>query len=59
MTDGRRATSATARIVKVLGIFTGVQGIQMLCSVVRVKLVALWIAPRASACLAYSIRRSR
>lgn len=43
MTDGRRATSATARIVKVLGIFTGVQGIQMLCSVVRVKLVALWI----------------
>lgn len=43
MADSRHATSATARIVKVLGIFTGVQGIQMLCSVLRIKLVALWI----------------
>ena len=34
---------ATSRILRVLGIFSGVQGTQMLCSIVRVKLVALWI----------------
>lgn len=35
--------TTTGRILKVLGIFSGVQGMQMLCSIVRIKLVAMWI----------------
>lgn len=32
-------------VLKALGIFSGVQAISMLCSVVRAKLIAVWIGP--------------
>lgn len=35
----------TARILKALSIFGGVQVLQILCAVVRTKLVAVWIGP--------------
>lgn len=38
-------SSTTAKILKALSVFGGVQAIQILCSVVRTKLVALWIGP--------------
>lgn len=38
-------SSTTAGIVKAMGIFGGVQSLQILCSVVRTKLVAVWIGP--------------
>lgn len=37
--------SLTGRIIKALGVFTGVQSSGMLCSVIRAKLIALWIGP--------------
>ncbi len=37
--------STTSKVLKALGVFGGVQVVQMLCSVVRTKLVALWIGP--------------
>lgn len=40
---GRRSGSTTARILKALGIFGSLEMLAMLCSVVRTKLVALWI----------------
>lgn len=39
----RRSGSTTARILKALGIFGSLEMLGMLCSVVRTKLVALWI----------------
>lgn len=38
-------SETTARIMKALGIFGGVQSLQLLCSVIRTKLVAVWIGP--------------
>lgn len=35
----------TGRIIKALSLFTGVQIVQIVCSVLRTKLVALWIGP--------------
>lgn len=35
----------SGRILKAMGLFGGVQGVGILCSVVRVKLVALWLGP--------------
>ena len=35
--------STTRRILKIMSIFGSVQAVQMLCSVVRTKFVALWI----------------
>ena len=35
----------SARILKAMGLFGGVQGVGILCSVVRVKLAALWLGP--------------
>ncbi len=35
----------TLRIVKTLGLFGGVQGVGIVCSLVRAKLIALWIGP--------------
>jgi len=33
----------SARIMKVMGLFSGVQGLNIICSVVRTKMVAIWI----------------
>ena len=38
-------SAATARVLKALGIFGGVQVISILCSVVRTKLGAIWLGP--------------
>ncbi|MDE6654477.1 MAG: oligosaccharide flippase family protein [Muribaculaceae bacterium] len=35
--------SISAKIIKALGIFTGVQSIGILCSIVRAKLISIWI----------------
>ncbi|MDE6120316.1 MAG: hypothetical protein K2F63_00850 [Muribaculaceae bacterium] len=45
MNTQRKKSEATARILKALGIFGGVQAISILCSIVRTKLVALWLGP--------------
>ncbi len=46
MTPGRQASSGTtAKVLKTLGIFGGVQVAGIICSVVRTKLAALWIGP--------------
>ncbi|MDE5929757.1 MAG: oligosaccharide flippase family protein, partial [Muribaculaceae bacterium] len=37
--------SLTRRIIKAMGVFAGVQSVGMLCSVIRAKLIALWIGP--------------
>ena len=39
----KRRSNATAAILKVMGLFSGVQVVTILCSMVRTKLVALWI----------------
>lgn len=38
-----RSSRLSARIMKVMGVFSGVQALGILCSVVRTKLIALWI----------------
>ena len=38
-----KRSGATAAILKVMGVFSGVQVVTILCSVVRTKLVALWV----------------
>lgn len=38
-------SATTAKIIKAMGIFGGVQSLQILCSVIRTKLVAVWIGP--------------
>ena len=43
--NGGFSGSLTQRIVKALGVFTGVQSAGMLCSVIRAKLIAMWIGP--------------
>lgn len=43
--NGGFSGSLTQRIVKALGVFTGVQSAGMLCSLIRAKLIALWIGP--------------
>lgn len=41
--SGSRSSTLTARVIKALGIFTGLEAVTMLCAIVRTKLVALWI----------------
>lgn len=41
----RNRTGITATILKVMGIFGGVQVLTILCAIVRTKFVALWIGP--------------
>lgn len=43
--NGGFGGSLTQRIIKALGVFTGVQSAGMFCSVIRAKLIALWIGP--------------
>lgn len=40
----RRAT-LSAKVLKVMGLFSGVQIVSILCSIVRTKLVAIWLGP--------------
>lgn len=35
----------SARVLKVMGLFSGVQFLSILCSIVRTKLVAIWLGP--------------
>lgn len=39
----RHKASTTSRVYKALGVFSGTQSIGILCSVIRTKMVALWI----------------
>ena len=41
----RGRSGMTAAILKVMGIFGGVQVLTILCAIVRTKFVALWIGP--------------
>lgn len=41
----RHISGTTRKVLKVLGIFGGVQAVNILCSVVRTKLAALWLGP--------------
>ena len=41
----RHISGTTRKVLKVLGIFGGVQAISILCAVLRTKLVALWLGP--------------
>lgn len=43
--EGKKQGGMTRVILKAMGIFGGVQVLNILCSVVRTKLVALWIGP--------------
>lgn len=40
-----KSSGLSGRVLKVMSIFSGVQIVQILCSIVRTKLVALWIGP--------------
>lgn len=35
----------SARVLKIMGLFSGVQVLTILCSIVRIKLVAVWLGP--------------
>ena len=50
----RGAHGLSAKVLKAMGLFGGVQGVGILCSVVRVKLVALWLGPGEWRCSAFS-----
>ena len=41
----KNPTTATGRVLKAMSVFGGIQVITILCSVVRTKLVAVWIGP--------------
>lgn len=41
----KSTSSATSKVLKALGVFGSVQVVTILCSVIRTKLVALWIGP--------------
>lgn len=40
-----RRPTLSARVLKVMGLFSGVQVLTILCSIVRTKLVAMWLGP--------------
>lgn len=40
-----RRSSLSATVVKTLGLFSGVQAVTVICSVIRAKFVALWLGP--------------
>lgn len=41
----RRRSTLSARVLKVMGLFSGVQVLTIICSVIRTKLVAIWLGP--------------
>ncbi|MDE6207934.1 MAG: oligosaccharide flippase family protein [Muribaculaceae bacterium] len=45
MNQSSNSSSITAKVLRAMGVFGGVQVMGILCSVVRTKLVALWIGP--------------
>lgn len=45
MTVRRTRSSASTRIVRTMGLFTGMKGVGLLCSIVRNKLIAAFIGP--------------
>lgn len=47
-----KSNGTTAKVLKAMGVFGSVQSLTMLCSVVRTKLVALWIGPAGVGLLA-------
>lgn len=44
-TTGHGRTTLSARVLKIMGLFSGVQVLTILCSIVRTKLVAIWLGP--------------
>lgn len=45
VTAKSRRASLSARVLKVMGLFSGVQMMTILCSIIRTKLVAIWLGP--------------
>ena len=45
MNQPKKLSPTTAKILKALSIFGGVQVVTILCSIVRTKLVAIWLGP--------------
>lgn len=45
VTAKSRSTTLSARVLKVMGLFSGVQVMTILCSIARTKLVAIWLGP--------------
>ncbi len=45
MAQTLKTSATTAKVLKALGVFGGVQAVTIICSVIRTKLVALWIGP--------------
>ena len=43
MKDTANGSSVTSMVLKAMSIFTGVQSVTIICSIVRTKLIALWI----------------
>lgn len=43
--ETRRRPTLSARVLKVMGLFSGVQVLTIICSIVRTKLVAIWLGP--------------
>lgn len=41
----QRGTKVSSMAVKAIGIFSGVQAVSIVCSIIRTKLVALWLGP--------------
>ena len=39
----KRHSTLSERVLKIMGIFSGVQIVSILCSIVRTKLVAVWL----------------
>ena len=39
------ANSLTAKVLKAMSVFTGVQAVNIICAIVRTKFIALWIGP--------------
>ncbi len=45
MSDKKPVSATTQKVLKALSLFTGVQSVTILVSVIRTKLVALWVGP--------------
>lgn len=45
--------SMSKRVLSTIGVFGGAQAVTIFCSLIRIKLVALWIARQEWDCLAF------
>ncbi len=43
--NSRGGTSISAKVLKIMGLFSGVQIVTIICSIIRTKLVAIWLGP--------------